>query len=203
MCIRVFADGRWRRPQHPGRTAVGAGTGHVGRRPLRLPEPSGLLLPQYHFRPVTTKIFTLRACRKFLSADSSVTAQYPMSYRGPDCRDLAVEHHFRCGTSVAKFSMHVDNLILCVCGLSCLVCIFPVLRRSHWRGTQIHIINIIVIINIIIVVVVVVTVITSIVGLLLHRQADQQIYSDLITMIYVVMVYMFTVRDVIAFLFLF
>ena len=67
MCIRVFADGRWRRPQHPGRSAVGAGTGHLQKRPLRLPEPSGLLLlSQYHFRPVTTKIFTLGACRKTL-----------------------------------------------------------------------------------------------------------------------------------------
>ena len=161
MCIRVFADGRWRRPQHPGRTAVGAGTGHVGRRPLRLPEPSGLLLPQYHFRPVTTKIFTLRACRKFLSADSSVTAQYPMSYLGPACRDFAAEHNFRCRASVAKFSMHADNLILCVWTvLSCLV--FPALRRSHWRGLQIHIIDIIVVI------IVITSSSSSIVGLRLH-----------------------------------
>ena len=94
----------------------------MGKRPLRLPEPSGLLLlPQYHFRPVNTKIFTLGACRKFLSVGSSVTAQYPMSYLGPACRDFAAEHNFRCRASVAKFSMHVDNLILCVWTvLSCL-----------------------------------------------------------------------------------
>ena len=148
----------------------------MGKRPLRLPEPSGLLLlPQYHLRPVNTKIFTLGACRKFLSVGSSVTAQYPMSYLGPACRDFAAEHNFRCRASVAKFSMHADNLILCVWTvLSCLG-VFPVLHRSHWRGTQIHIIDIIIIINIINIITVVVVVVivitsssTSIVGLLLH-----------------------------------